>query len=126
MITIDDFHKVEIRVGQIMSAERVPDTEKLIKLTVDFGLKPTEPASPALVLEENPGEKDVRQIVSGIAEYFPDPEALVGKKCAFVANLEPRNIKGFESQGMIMAAGDGKHFSLFEVSSDVLPGTIAK
>lgn len=86
-ISIDDFKKVQIRVGEIRSAEKIPDTDKLLKLSVAFG-------------------EEVRQIVSGISAYFPDPAVLVGVKCAFAYNLEPRVIRGFESQGMIMAAVD--------------------
>lgn len=108
-ITIDDFKKVDIRVGHILSAEKIPETDKLLKLLVDLG-------------EEAP-----RQIVSGISMYFPDPSVLVGKKCMFVANLEPRTIRGFESKGMLFAVSteDGK-FSLLEPSSDIPPGTRAK
>jgi methionyl-tRNA synthetase len=69
------------------------------------------------------GEETPRQIISGVAAHFPEPSALVGKKCAFAANLEPRVIRGLESNGMILAvsAEDGK-FSLLEVSDDILPG----
>lgn len=108
MINIDEFHKLEIRVGHILSAEKVPETDKLLKLSVDMG-------------EEAP-----RQIVSGIAEYFPEPEALVGKKVAFAANLEPRTIKGLESQGMILGVNTEDAFSLLEVSQAIPPGTKVK
>lgn len=84
MITIDDFQKVEITVGEVLTAEKVPDTDKLLRLVVDFG-------------------QEKRQVISGIAEYFPDPGALVGKRCPFVTNLEPRVIRGLESQAMILA-----------------------
>ena len=68
-----------------------------------------------------------RQIVSGIAKYFPDEQILVGKKCAFVTNLEPKTLMGLESNGMIMAVGGGEEpFSLFEVKDSVLAGTQAK
>lgn len=109
MINIDDFKKIELKVGKILSAEKVLDTDKLLKLTVDMG-------------EEKP-----RQIVSGIATYFSDPEKLVGIKCMFVSNLEPRTIKGLESQGMIMALSteDGK-FSLLQPTEDIPAGTTAK
>lgn len=109
MITIEDFKKIELRVGKILTVEKVPDTDKLLRLTVDMA-------------EENP-----RQIVSGIAMYFPDIEVLIGKKCMFVANLEPRTIRGLESQGMILAVStdDGK-FSLLQPSDDIPAGTSAK
>ena len=109
MISYEEFAKVEIRVGKILSAEKIPETDKLLKLSVSFA-------------EEAP-----RQIVSGIALYFPDPSTLVGKKCMFVTNLEPRTIRGFESNGMLFALSteDGK-FSLLEPSSEIPEGTKAK
>lgn len=85
MINFNDFQKIEIRVGEILSAEKIENSEKLLKLSVDFG-------------EEKP-----RQVVSGIAKTFKQPEKLVGKQFLFVANLEPRSIMGLESQSMILA-----------------------
>ena len=112
MISIDDFKKLEIKIGHILSAEKVPETDKLLKLSVDFG------------------EGSPRQIISGISAFFPEPEVLVGKKCAFAANLEPRTIKGLESQGMILAVNggdeDNKFFSLLETGADVPPGSTVK
>lgn len=105
MISIDDFAKLEVKVGTILSAERVPDTEKLIRFMVDLG-------------EEAP-----RQIVSGIAAYVPDPEALVGKQLSFVTNLEPRTIKGLESNGMLFALGEGDSFAFMVPDREVPPGT---
>lgn len=122
MITYDDFKKVEIRAGKILSAEKIPDTDKLLKLSVDFA------ESKEIVLED--GTKQVtpapRQIVSGISLYFPDPAVLVGKTCMFVTNLEPRMIKGFESNGMLFAVSTGEGaFSLLEPSSSIPAGTKA-
>ena len=96
-ISIDDFKKVEIRVGEILSAEPVEGSEKLLKLRVNFGTKPTQDGSAS--------EEEIRQVVSGIAKHFPDTSLLVGKKCAFATNLQPRNIMGLESQAMILASG---------------------
>jgi methionyl-tRNA synthetase len=133
MITYDDFAKVEIRVGKILSAEKIPETDKLLKLSVDFGL-PTEKVATVAVEGEAVAQinmtemkRDIRQIVSGISAYFPDPQVLVGKKCMFVANLEPRKIKGFDSNGMLFAVStpDGK-FSLLEPNPDIPEGTKAK
>ena len=109
MISYDDFKKIELKIGKILSAEKIPDTDKLLKLIVDFK-------------EEKP-----RQIVSGISFYFPEPEALVGKKVMFVANLEPRVIRGYESQGMILGLGGGDApFSLLTPTNDeVEEGTSA-
>jgi methionyl-tRNA synthetase len=84
-ITIDDFMKVELRVGEIKVAERVPDADKLLRFEVDLG-------------EEKP-----RQILAGLAEYY-EPEKLLGRKVVVVANLKPRKMRGLESQGMICAA----------------------
>src|ERR1035437_220637 len=108
-INIEDFKKVEIVSGKILSAEKIPDTDKLLKLSVDLG----EPLP--------------RQIVSGISLYFPDCSVLVGKKCMFVANLEPRMIRGFESQGMILAVSteDGE-FSLLEPNNTIPVGAKAR
>lgn len=107
-ISIDDFKKLEIKIGEIKSAEKIEGSEKLLKLSVDMG-------------EEAP-----RQVVSGIAKYFSDPQALVGKKCAFASNLEPRSLMGMESQGMILAVSGDNFFSLLETSTDVTPGSAVK
>jgi len=103
-ISFEDFQKVDIRVGEILSAEKIPDTDKLLKLSVDFG------------------KEGIRQIVSGISEYFPDPQTLVGKQTTFVFNLEPRTIKGYESNGMLFAHGNKESFSLLVPEKKVIPG----
>jgi methionyl-tRNA synthetase len=88
-ITIDDFAKVDLRVAQIVVAERIPKADKLLRLEVDLG--PNFPR---------------RQILAGIAEYYT-PESLIGRKVVIVANLAPRKMRGLESQGMIVAASIG-------------------
>src|SRR5262249_23921924 len=88
-ITIDDFAKVELRVGQILTAERIPKADKLLKFTIDIG------------------EAEPRQILAGIAQYY-EPEKLIGRKVVVVANLAPRKLRGLESQGMIVAASFGE------------------
>lgn len=105
-INYDDFKKVEIKVGEIISAEKVENADKLLRLEVDFG-------------------DHKRQIVSGIAEYYENPSDLVNVKCPFVTNLEPRTIRGFESNGMIMAAmdKDNKKFSLLKIDESIPNGT---
>ncbi|MDT3357398.1 MAG: methionine--tRNA ligase [Bacteroidota bacterium] len=89
-VTFDDFGRMDIRTATVLAAERVPKTDKLLKLTIDTGI-------------------DQRTIVSGIAEYY-SPEDMVGKQICILANLAPRVIKGIESKGMILMAkqGDGK------------------
>lgn len=125
IISIDDFIKIDLKLGQILEVEKVPDTDKLLKLKVDMGMVLVTVG----VGEEQKTEekKDIRQIVSGIALYFEDIQSLVGKRCMFVANLEPRTIKGLESQGMILAVSteDGK-FSLLTADDSIPVGTSAK
>src|SRR5438045_4497664 len=86
-ISIDDFVKVELRVGVVKVAEKVKNADKLLRLEVDIG-------------------SEVRQIVAGIAEAYA-PETLVGRKVVIVANLAPRKLRGIESNGMIVAASVG-------------------
>ncbi len=105
-ITIDDFKKVEITVGEIISAEPIEGSDKLLKLKVNFG----DPLSGGL------GE---RQVLSGIAKFFPDASQLIGKRVPFATNLAPRMMMGLESQAMILATGgeEGNPFSLFETNA---------
>ena len=114
MISIDDFKKTEIKIGEIRSAEKVPDSDKLLKLSVDFGDN-TAPTGEMV--------KDVRQIISGIAEYVPEPASLIGRKFPFVTNLEPRIIRGLESQGMILAVGGESGFSFLSADQTIPPGS---
>ena len=123
MINYEEFKKVEVRAGKILSAEKIPDTDKLLKLMVDFN------ETVEVVREDGTKEiqKKPRQIVSGISMYFPDPAVLVGKVCTFVTNLEPRMIRGFESNGMLFALSTPEGgFSLLEPNSTIPPGTCAK
>ena len=113
-VTYDDFAKLDIRIGIIKTVEVVPDADRLLKLTVDLGETNEE------------GEATHRQIVSGIREYFEDPEVLVGKQCPFVANLEPRVIRGLESQGMILAANHEDTFALLIPHNELPAGTKVK
>lgn len=93
MISFDDFKKVEIKIGKVISAESVEGSDKLVRLMVDFG--------PSV----NSGSNEPRQVISGIAKLYK-PRDLVGKLFPFVTNLEPRKIIGLESQAMILAIGD--------------------
>ncbi|HEY0321089.1 MAG TPA: methionine--tRNA ligase [Pyrinomonadaceae bacterium] len=88
-IEITDFAKIELRVGEVLTAERVPKSDKLLRFTIDLG-------------EDTP-----RQVLAGIAEHY-EPEKMVGRKLVVVANLKPRKLRGFESQGMILAASIGE------------------
>lgn len=105
-INYNDFLKIDIRIGEIQSAEKIPNTDRLLKLKVSFG------------------EDELRQIVSGIAEYFPDVNQLIGKQCAFVVNLEPKIIKEHESNGMILAiSGENGIFALLVPNKIVSAGS---
>jgi methionyl-tRNA synthetase len=106
-ITIDDFAKIELRVGQVKTAERVPKADKLLRLEVDLGT-------------------EIRQVLAGIAESYT-PESLIGRKVVIVANLVPRKLRGLESNGMIVAASpEGGKAVLAGFLEDVPVGTRLK
>lgn len=106
MITFEDFEKLDIRIGKVVSAERIPETEKLIKLEVDLG-----------------GER--RQLVAGIAG-FVKPDDLVGKELPVLINLAPRKLRGVESQGMILAIDVKGEPILLRPEREVPPGSTVK
>ncbi len=90
LIKFEDFQKLDIRIGKVISAEKVPEADKLIKFIFDIG-----------------GEK--RQIMAGMSEFFNDPSILIGREMPILINIVPRKFKGYESQGMIIAADvDGR------------------
>lgn len=103
-ISYDDFAKLDIRIGTIVAAERVPETDKLIKCTIDLG------------------ELGERTIVSGIAQW-KSPEELVGRQCPYIVNLAPRTLRGVESRGMLLAAGAEDGVVLLHPERTVAPGT---
>lgn len=105
MISYEEFSKLDITIGIITAVEIVEDADKLLKLSVDIG------------------ESEPRQIISGIREFFADPQFLVGKQCPFLTNLEPRMIRGYESQGMILAASHDDVFSLLIPHNKLPAGT---
>jgi methionyl-tRNA synthetase len=103
-ITIDDFTKVDLRVARVLSAEKVPNSRKLVKMTVDAGA-------------------EQRTLVAGIAEAY-EPEQLVGRTVVIVFNLKPARLMGIESNGMVLAASpDGGKPTLVGFDQDVAPGT---
>jgi methionyl-tRNA synthetase len=108
VLQYDDFARVELRVAVVRSAKPVPKADKLLELSVDVG----EPAP--------------RTIVAGIAQAYPDPQALVGKRIVVVANLEPRPLRGITSQGMLLAAGEAPNLALVTVPDSIAPGTRVK
>ncbi len=107
LVTIDDFAKIQLKVGLVMEAERLPKSKKLMKIMVDLG------------------EGQPRQLVAGIAERY-EPEQLVGRRIVVVANLQPAKLMGVESRGMLLAASiDGEPY-LLSVDDEVPPGTRVK
>ena len=103
-ISFDEFKKADIRIGTVKTAEKIPDTDKLLKLQVEFG------------------GGEIRQIVSGIAEYYL-PDELCDKQFPFVYNLEPRTIRGEESNGMILGVGGDVGFVTLTPIREVPPGS---
>ena len=91
LISIDTFAQIDLRVGQILRAERIPNADKLLRLEVDLA------------------EAEPRQLLAGIAEWYA-PESLIGHKILVVSNLQPRRMRGLESRGMLLAASadDGR------------------
>jgi methionine--tRNA ligase beta chain len=105
-ISFEDFKKLEIRVGKVLSAEKIEGADRLLRLEVDFG-------------------DEKRQIVSGIAEFYK-VENLEGKEFIFLVNLEHRKFKGIESQGMILAADDDGNPVLLQPEKEVSVGSLVK
>jgi methionyl-tRNA synthetase len=106
LMGIDDFMKIDLRVGKIIAAERVEKSEKLVKLAVDIGT-------------------ETRQVVAGIGKSYA-PEDLMGKAVVIVANLKPAKLMGIESQGMLLAASTGDTLSVITVDRDMRPGARVK
>ena len=105
-VTIEEFRKLDLRVGRVVAAEKVAGADKLLKLSVDIGT-------------------GTRTVVAGIATKYA-PEQLVGKSVVLAANLKPAVIRGIESQGMILAAGDKEVEALATFIEPVQPGTRVK
>lgn len=103
-INFEEFKKVELRVVKVLEAERVEGSEKLLKLRVDLG-------------------SEQRQIIAGIGKAYA-PENLIGREIVIVANLEPRTLMGFESQGMVLAASGENGPVLLNPEKDVPPGAL--
>jgi methionyl-tRNA synthetase len=104
MISIQDFQKLEIKVGKVLSVEDHPDADKLMVMRVDVG-------------EEKP-----RTLVAGLKAYY-EPAGLAGKLVAVVTNLEPARLRGVLSQGMLLAAQDGGTVSVLTLDKEVAPGS---
>jgi methionyl-tRNA synthetase len=105
-VSFDDFQKLELRVAEIKEVHNHPDADKLYVLKVDAG-----------------GEE--RQLVAGLRPYMT-ADKLLGKKVVIVANLEPAQLRGVESQGMLLAAQDGDHVTILTPDEDVPPGSVVR
>ncbi|MCL5006803.1 MAG: tRNA pseudouridine(55) synthase TruB [Patescibacteria group bacterium] len=105
MITIDEFKKAQIKIGKVLAAEKVPETDKLLKLVFDVG------------------ESEPRQILAGIAEYFPEPAVLIGREMPVLLNIEPKKLKGLTSYGMLIAADADGQPILLHPERGVPPGS---
>lgn len=106
LIGIEDFAKVQLRVGKIVAAERVEKSDKLVKLKVDIG-------------------SEMRQVVAGIGKHYA-PEQLLDKQIVIVANLKPAKLMGVESQGMLLAASSGEILSVVTPDREIGPGAKVK
>jgi len=102
-INFDDFQRIDLRVAKVIAAEKIEDSEKLLKLEIDLG-------------------KEKRQLVAGIGQFY-SPEELMRREIVVVANLEWKKIKGVESQGMLLAADDRGNPVLLKPDKEVPPGT---
>jgi len=102
-ITIDDFCKVELRVGKVLECEKVEDADKLLKSRIQIG-------------------DEVRTIVSGIAKFYT-PEEMVGKNVVVVANLQPRKMRGIVSEGMILCASNGDELKVVGPEGEIASGS---
>jgi len=103
-VSYEDFAKLDIRIGMVIAAELIPDTDKLIKCTVAFG------------------SLGMRTIISGIATW-KKPEEIVGRQFPYIVNLAPRTLRGIESQGMLLAAGDQSGVVMIIPERAIEPGT---
>ena len=107
-ISVEDFKKLALRLGTIMSADLHPNAERLLVLKVDIG------------------EPSPRQLVAGVRASYPDPAQLVGRQVVVVANLKPAMLRGVESQGMVLAASDDTAIALLSPDRSIKPGSTVK
>ena len=117
-VTYDEFKKMDIRIGTIRDIQEIEGADKLLKFLIQFTeelkTEDFEMADGTIV--------PVRQILSGIREYYPNHSELIGKQVLYIVNLEPRTIRGLESNGMLMAVGDDEPIFLIP-ESPVEPGS---
>lgn len=107
MVTIEDFHRLDIRIGKVLSVEKVSGADKLLKFIFDLG-------------------EEKRQIIAGMAEFYSDPSILEGKEMPLLLNIEPRTFRGQVSQGMIIAADVDGRPVLLHPEKEISPGSIVR
>lgn len=100
----EDFMKLEIVIGKVISAEKIPEADRLLKIVFDIG-------------------NEMRQVIAGIAEFFPNPAELEGREMPLIINLKPKKFKGYESQAMILVADPGNNVVLLHPEKEVPAGT---
>ena len=108
LVDIGVFSQLDLRTGRVLEVQKHPNADRLLVLKVDVG----EPAP--------------RQIVAGLAAYYADPQALVGRTIIVVANLQPATLRGVESHGMLLAAGGKQHRGVVTVREDCPPGEVVR
>jgi methionine--tRNA ligase beta chain len=108
MLPLDDFKKFDIRVGKVLSVEKAPETDKLLKFIFDIG------------------DGETRQILAGMAEFFPDTSILVGRQMPLLLNIEPRVLRSHKSEGMVLAAGAEGAPVFLHPEREIPPGSIVR
>jgi len=107
MVTLEDFNRLDIRIGKVLSVEKVPDAEKLLKFIFDLG-------------------EEKRQIIAGMAEFYSEPSILEGKEMPLLLNIEPRTFRGQVSEGMILAADVEGRPVMLHPEREISPGSIVR
>ena len=130
MISFDEFKKLDLRIGKILKAERMEGSDKLLRLEVNLGSDPStgstdSTGSRRAGLPQAGSGQETRQIVAGIAGHYA-PDALIGREIVVVVNLEPKTLKGIESQGMLLAASCNTEPVLLSPDRDVPPGSVVR
>jgi len=118
MIQYEDFQKLDLRIAKILEAERVEDSEKLLRLQVNVGSEPSTDSTGSPQAASRQGQL---QIIAGIGKAYK-PEDLIGREIVIIANLELRMIMGLESHGMLLAAGEEDGPVLLQPDKDTTPG----
>jgi len=125
MINFEEFQKIELKVVKVLEASRIDGSEKLLKLIVDLGEDPSISHSTQRVSDSKSSGQVRRQIIAGIGKAY-EPESLIGKEIVIVANLEPRQLMGLESQGMVLAASNENGPVILMPEKEVPPGSQVK